>query len=345
MTQGQNKTHRAREQLLQAGRDYPTAWQAAEGFRRDKGQPNFDWPDWCYLPLAGAYAVVSGGGANRVPLHKIGDVSRLGAMMAWRMTQGIYRFDPAVYEAVRDTPLGGELPVQAIMQLPEWCVYVETPDMTLGEMPLYGFWAHLEHDMNAGRIELRLLLDSDELVPVPIHLGHGSLADCVLAASQETSRQSGALGIPFPISDAAAVQRAWAEPLVSLLLYLCATNDYSRRGKPGMPANPAPTRTRRDGMRIFAAPGPSEWDVGVRMGAALRAAYQAQETGQSGSHSGPRGHVRRAHWHGFRSGPMKRDDGSEIPAEQRKFELRWLPPIAVNLPDVGDMPSTIRPVK
>jgi len=42
---------------------------------------------------------------------------------------------------------------------------------------------------------------------------------------------------------------------------------------------------------------------------------------------------------------MKRDDGSDIPAEQRKFELRWLPPIAVNLPDVGDMPSTIRPVK
>jgi len=158
MTQGQNKTHRAREQLLQAGRDYPTAWQAAEGFRRDKGQQNFDWPDWCYLPLAGAYAVVSGGGANRVPLHKIGDVSRLGAMMEWRMTQGIYRFDPAVYEAVRDTPLGGELPVQAIMQLPEWCVYVETPDMTLGDRPLYGFWAHLEHDMNAGRIELRLLL-------------------------------------------------------------------------------------------------------------------------------------------------------------------------------------------
>lgn len=76
----------------------------------------------------------------------------------------------------------------------------------------------------------------------------------------------------------------------------------------------------------------------------LRDAYQAAEVGTGGAHAGPRGHVRRAHWHGFRSGPRKRDDGSVIPTAQRRFDLRWLPPIPVNLPDVGELPATIRRV-
>lgn len=29
----------------------------------------------------------------------------------------------------------------------------------------------------------------------------------------------------------------------------------------------------------------------------------------------------------------------------REILLKWLPPIPVNLPDLGEMPATIRPVK
>ena len=42
---------------------------------------------------------------------------------------------------------------------------------------------------------------------------------------------------------------------------------------------------------------------------------------------------------------MKREDGTDIPAAARKFSLRWLPPIAVNLDDVSELPATVRPVK
>jgi len=42
---------------------------------------------------------------------------------------------------------------------------------------------------------------------------------------------------------------------------------------------------------------------------------------------------------------MKRDDGTPIPAGDREFKLRWLPPIPVNLEDAADLPATIRPVE
>lgn len=343
--QFERRTHRAREALILAGKDYPGAWKAADSFRDQRG-PGFDWPAWCFLPLAGAYAVVSGGGSNRVQLDRAGDVARLGALMAWRMTQGIYRFDPAVYDAVSDTPVGGDLPADALMQLPEWCVYIETPGMNISAGTLFGFWAHLEFDMNTGRTELRLLLDVDPApMAIPLHLGSWSLSESIARAVDAASIQAMAYGMPLAAGGAPREWRSWAEPLVSLLLYVCSVNDFSRRGAPGQPANPTPTRTRRDGMKLFPAEGPREWDVGVRMGAALRAAYQAAETLATGTHAGPRGHVRRAHWHGFRSGPLKREDGSDIPTAERRFDLRWMPPIAVNLPDVDGLPSTVRPVK
>ena len=78
------------------------------------------------------------------------------------------------------------------------------------------------------------------------------------------------------------------------------------------------------------------WDVGVRLGAALRRAYQAAQTGGTDTHAGPRAHIRRAHWHGFWSGPRE---------GERRFDLRWLPPIPVNVEDVGELPFTVRPVR
>lgn len=348
MTQFSKSSHRAREALLQCGRDYPHAWMQADGFRQDKGEPGFDWPNWCFLPMGAAYAIVSGGGSNRVSLDGAGDVARLGALLAWRMTQGIYRFDPAVYDAVRDTPVVGDIPAQAIMQLPEWCVYVETPGMQTQLGPLHGFWAHLEFDFESARSELRLLLDTEGgLIAVPLHLGAWPLAESVARAVDQSAVQSVVLGMPFAKSDARTIQRELAEPLVSLLLYLCSAADFSRRGLAGQPTNPVPKRTRRDGAKLFAAAGPVEWDVGVRMGAALRAAYHAAETGQgTGTRDGstPRGHIRRAHWHGYWSGAKKDDAGNEVPQDRRKYDLRWQPPIAVNLDGIESLHATVRKV-
>lgn len=69
------------------------------------------------------------------------------------------------------------------------------------------------------------------------------------------------------------------------------------------------------------------------MGAALRRAYHASETGQT--HGGTvRPHIRRAHWHSFWVGS----------GDDKKINVKWLPPIAVNLDDDA-LPAVVRKVE
>jgi len=335
---------RPRDHLVAAAKLYLGAWKAADEFRAGRGQDLPHWPDWCYLPLAASYAIVSGGGDNRVPLDRAADVGRLGALAAWRVTQGIYRFDPAVYAEIIKTPVDGDVPHEILFRLPEWCVYIETPGMQVAGDDVHGFFAHLEHDAGSGRPELRLLIDAESmLLPIPVHLGPWSLRESIARMVDVASINAIAAGIGAPPAGLTSEIRSHVEPMVSLLLYLCSQNAEIGDGKRA-PSNPEPKRTKR-GWRLFPADRPTTWDVGVRLGAALRAAYQQAETGGDDMHAGPRPHIRRAHWHGFRSGPMKRADGSEIPTQERKFDLRWLPPIPVKLDGLDGLPATIRPVK
>lgn len=81
------------------------------------------------------------------------------------------------------------------------------------------------------------------------------------------------------------------------------------------------------------------------MGAAIRSAQAATET-QKSEDSGRtvRPHVRRAHWRTVVSGKRKDEHGNEISADNRKRELRWLPPSFVNIND-DELPAVIRNIK
>src|SRR5208337_4031741 len=119
----------------------------------------------------------------------------LGALAAWRVTQGIYRFDPTTYDVLWKTPVTGDIPTEVLFHLPEWCVYIPAPDQTWQGSTLNGFFVHLECDMNDRRTELRLVLDvtgpgGDELVVMPIHLGKGGVTEGVEAMLKEAAPNS-----------------------------------------------------------------------------------------------------------------------------------------------------------
>lgn len=345
----QKKTHRAKRILDSVTRAYPGAWLQLDRFRQDRGEsPDFGWPDWCYMPIAGGYAVVSGGGDGRVPLGKAHHPAILAALGAWRMTQGIYRFDPALMPALLATPLDGDIPAQHLQHLPEWCVYIELDAAEL-RPGLHGAWVHLEHDVNSGAAELRLVLDTardprqpfapDGLQILPLPLA-GTIEQSLDALEASAQRQAERLGVPHAPACSAerSATRRLLEPLLSLALYLCAAPDLTRRTAPSSPA-----RTRPGAAP--AATGPTEWDVGVRMGAGLRAAYAREQTSGEAAPTGRhvRPHIRRAHWHTILSGPRLRD-GADIPAAERQRDLRWMPPIPVALDDVDQLPAVIRRV-
>lgn len=286
---------------------YPEATRQIERFRalRDAGQLE-RWPAWCFCPLAGAYAVVTDAGG---PSDDIGDV---GAVTAWRPTQSVYRFDPDLADALLDTPLDGELPVDVLERLPEWCVWVDATARTPG------FFAFLEHDANTARRELRFECQGDEglLVPIILHLDAGTIDGAIRSWMREATAQralQGPWATPLELEgEDMATVRAFVGRLVALVLYLCSDEpDYSPDGS--TPVRPPD----RPATRLPAAP--RVWDVGARIGASLREAA-ARGDGEGAAHLGPRPHVRRAHWHAYWLGPR---DG------ERRRTLRWLSPILV----------------
>lgn len=343
-------SHCPREHLAAAGRDYPNAWQIADRFRAERGRGLPDWSDWCFLPLDRWAAIVSGTGSNCDPNNQIGDLTRLGALGAWRVSQGIYRFDPALYTALASTPIDGDLPYEVLYRLPEWCVYVETPDFEwIPGDRVHGFFAHLEEDANFGHGQLCLLLDLDsKLWAMSVHMGPWPLSEAITKGMEVRARYFTFSALVYQMmcsSGDAEVLAAKIAPMISLLLYLCADGAEIGDGTRA-PVRPTPKRTK-SGPRLFPPEQQTVWDVGVRIGAALRRSFHAAETarGTGDGRTSPRAHVRRAHWHGFRAGPMKAPDGSPIPAEARDFQVKWLPPISVNVDDIDALPATVRPVR
>lgn len=365
MPQFAPKTHSAREHLIAVGARWPGLWAACDMVRLQ-----FPQAPECYLSDAfGALAVVESvrAAGNPVDLEMLRGLDALSAsrlltpvttMVCWRMAQGIYRIDPALYETLISTPLTGELPADVLLHLPEWCVYIETPELEVhrfdgrGKTPLRGCFARIDAEGctpqtvrktpplpgESGPYNLVLGLDMPEAQnlecqSIPLR---GNIDEALADAMAEWGNTD---------ESVRAALRAYIEPIINLLLYICAVGDI--RGKRGHPGNPEPVRTRRDGWRLFGADGPKTWDVGVRMGAALRAAYQREQTGGDAAPTGThvRPHVRRAHWHGFRSGPRKDGAGQDISADKRKFELKWLPPIPVNIEDIDSLPSVVREVR
>jgi hypothetical protein len=275
--------------------------------------------------MAGWYAIVTAGSGKNLSLEQVAEVSRLAAIGTWRYTQGIYRFHPAVFDALKTTEMTGDIPCEVLYRLPEWCPYIETPGLDINGLKISGFFIHLEWDANDGRHELRFLVDSERgLVPIPLHLGKWPLVEALERMIEEADRHSDAARIeglkskPEPLSIVSQIAMV-VSPLVSLVLYLCA-GDPEYRGQ--KPVRYRPTKTKK-GIRLFPPPGPTFYHLADRIG------DQIEGVRNIGSPCCPRPHIRRAHWHGYWSGPR---------TGQRRFEFHWLPPILVNREEMDQRP-------
>ncbi|NLD15865.1 MAG: hypothetical protein GX665_12390 [Gammaproteobacteria bacterium] len=334
---------RPKQHLIQIAKQYPNCWRDVDEMRAGKGKDLPDWPVWCYLPIAGGLAIVSQHESMFDAASKAGVFTGLAA---WRVTQGIYRFDPDLYSSLLDTPVTGDIPCSILYQLPEWCVYVETP----GGEKTEGFFAYLEYDINTGRHELRLIFDTTagDLEQVILHLGSWTLETALEKSFAEAKRQlikndfsqaAFELNLALGAGELVQHQNSVAERALNFLLFIC-----SQAGEVGTPergpGNPEPKRTKL-GWRIFTAQKTSTWDVGVRIGAELRRSMSSAGTaGSEEAGRTVRPHMRRAHWHGFWTGPRDPDK-----ADQRRYGLKWLPPTPVNISQGSELPAVIRPIK
>jgi len=292
-------------------------------FLQERGKSLPDWPEWCFMPMAAWYTVVCDAhqdeldASMRLPMQLIPEVAKISALGSWRYSQGIYRFDGNFREALADTIMKGDMPVEVLYRMPEWCLYVETDGMCWLDEPLYGFWVHLEYDITTKRSELRLLLHRKEfLTPIVLHMGNWTITEAIDRATDEAAKKAWEADVSYQNNpDYVQALSQSINPLISLLLYICQDEpEIDDNRQPGQhPQRPKPTKTKK-GWRLFPAEKARVWDVGKVTGAKLKSTGYQTDTGRKVSP-----HLRSAHWHGVWIGPKK----------DQRFKYNWLPPILV----------------
>jgi hypothetical protein len=233
------------------------------------------WPEWCFLPAKCFGEIVTDELEGKEPADIIQyHMIELAALATWRTTQGIYLFHSFCRMELIDAPFTGVLPTERFRHLPQWCVYVDTPNGDWHGNDLYGFWAHLAWDSIREVEILVFVLDkSDGLEIRVVQVGPWS----ILEGIQRMFDFDGAKEFCQKNSTNLDALRGRAEedvaalaPLVSMVLYLCSdTAEIEHAHIPGLrPTNPVPKKTRH-GLKLFPPTQPTFWEVGRKTGVLL----------------------------------------------------------------------------
>ncbi|EAS1760444.1 hypothetical protein BH012_19665 [Salmonella enterica] len=311
---------------------YPQAIAGIEQVRMLKGKDIPDWPWWCFLPEK-CWLILFAADRLDQPFTKslLYELQQLSVLGTWRYSKGIYTPHPSLLQALTETPLSDTLPVDVLLRLPEWCIYIKTPGLVISGTPLYGFWAMIRMGNTAADKSLYLLLhglNGLEIETFP-------LRSASVSAIQDDMFYDGLDSLDADPDVIETLKNSehlsWLRKrksdelskLLSVLLYVCSDEpEIDSERQPGSyPVRPKPVKTKR-GFRLFPANGPRYWSVGEQMGQALERAEAAMldnETVDMTTGRHVRAHLRRGHWHGFWKGKM---DGSE----ERRFTYHWLPP-------------------
>lgn len=204
------------------------------------------------------------------------------------------------------------------------------------------FFAWIEWDTNSHRYELRAswkLPDDNGTLAQMLHILPGrTLGDCVddtLAQILKNLKYvpSGEMHeIPNNVTKEAFVLALFA---AEVILYINSLEPDVVRSRVGS------TQQRRQSGKNRKPKNkpPVVFDVGVRIGAALRKAAAREQTAAApGTGTAKRPHLRRGHWHHYWT-------GSRADPDNRKLVLKWTAPVAIHAEAARDGTATIIPVK
>jgi hypothetical protein len=328
-------------------------------------EQEFDWPDWCYLPLGIAHTIIDAEcKAQGIPTRdSIADVGNLGAILNWRATKGIYRFDSELLESLWKVKLDKEIPVDLIFnRLPEYCCYIDLEHFEKSG-PIAGFFVYREFDVNrkeGEQREIRICLVYKEsksgsksgsdngnqeanihMTNTPFHAYDkttiGDMLGKTWAQAKQYANGTENLQIIDDLFDSMGEVSGVYEPMFSLILYLCSTEpDVVMVGKPQKKRlnTKNPKKQKKNRMK------PQEYRVGATIGQAIRRGRKAGTEGVSDGVSGGKvekrtksPHIRKAHFHLYWTGK-----GRTIP------KLKFIAPVAVNIGEEPELP-VVRKVK
>lgn len=340
------------ELLKRISAQYPQAWEQMEMFHKQNGTEGLPhWENWCYAPISAALAVTMGDTEDvfDARMSAVPDAQAIAALAPWRQSKEVFVIDPDLEEMLFSQSEELTVNSEILYQLPYQCFYIQfsQPFDFLGK-PCHGVFVHLEDDVNTHDKELRLLyLRTDgKTIGEPIHIGEETLEESLTHTRTEAFKN-----IPDKYAEIRRVLTTGLDHIsreieayrktLQIILYLCAQNaEIAPDSEQAFITKRSTTGKIRDRYAEI-----RKWDVGFRIGAAVRknraqpSKPKNQADSSSGaSHASPRPHMRRAHWHNFWT-------GSKSSPESRKLVLKWVAPTIVGIADYDDSPVTLHIAK
>lgn len=312
--------------LKQISDTYPKAWEQMEMFHNDNGAPDLgSWPDWRYAPMAAAIAIASKGDNTTFIESTMMYAQAIFAIAPWRLSKEVYVIDEELKELLFQQEGDLDVPNEILLHLPYPSFYVEIPNTYYFGKKIHGFFVALEYDMNTKDNELKpVFIQEDGYVfSISIHLRAKNISesiDILNKEAMENANTSFEKEMVLRSMQHAEENKKFVKQILQVILYILAQNAeitpsseqamYTRRGK-----------TIKDKYSEI-----RKWDVGVRIGAAIRQQRIREQSEQKEhtktNHNSPRPHMRRGHWHHFWTGPKTQP-------EERKLVLKWLSPMAI----------------
>ena len=341
------KTYLPLEILKKITEQYPKAWEQMAMFHSKNGSPDLgSWPGWCYAPMSAALAVASKGyDLNKLPIDiRMSFTSIAQAIFAlapWRPSKEVYVIDEDLKELLFEQDGELDIPDEILLKLPYPCFYVELPNTYYRKDKIHGFFVTLEYDVNNGDRELKpiFLTDNGDIFSYSIHIGAKTIEESVdmldKQALENTNGNKELKRLALKAMQDSAETKMFLKQILQVILYILAQNAEIT------PSSEQSSITKRGKTVKDKYSEIRKWDVGIRVGAAIRQQKMREQSElteyKQNSHNSPRPHMRRGHWHHFWTGPKTKP-------EERKLILKWLSPmtIAAN-PD--DTPIVLHKVK
>lgn len=310
---------------------YPNFEQQLLQFLPLKDELN--WPDWCYMPMAASYAIVTNGADVPIAMQYMSNVGmedfrKLAAIVSWRLHKIIYRFDPDLAEELMHQTSSSDVPVSIVHHMPYPCFFIEGD---LGIEDCEGFFAFLEWDErypDATELRMHYLFKDGSLESIYFHWDDDLQGLFSKQAEDQARVMSKLHSLPKVRTTHMQEIVDNAKFHMNLVLYLCSDEPEVKETVP---------TPRRRGEYVPAASYPDIWEVGNYIGIVIRKQRASQDTRsrESTSTGGTkRPHMRRAHWHTYRYG-----------SDRSTVRVKWLSPIFVHGNKIEEKPVVIHPVK
>lgn len=375
--------------LDDSGSRFPGVWKRVDAARVCPEQmlmrwPGFRWKPWCFLPaniVTGIVAqMVEDPNGDMVETEMTHACRLITATAAWRMTKGVYVFDPTVLAALLDSEVNDELPEELLLQMPEWCPYIATPGFDfLPRARLHGFFAYVDDRSWPGRshpqeLNFELILDpreSDER-----NIAVAALCDDELRSkldpSGDTFAQAVALGrereylhmhVKLPLGRGSFTKAISEQPSMEALRAKHGSSDLQVHKQ--LLAQHAQSAARLASLLLYLVSEKADVPAGT---ADMRNRVTANEGRGSRNYQAPTvqpfdvgfrigaqiraAQAQRGESHAIGSGEspcphIRRAHwhtfwaGPRSDPETRVKKLHWLPPILVNVGDVDDLVPTV----